>query len=1360
MDSEGEPEHFVYPVEERARTRAESARKKSNDKIYPEPLPKGTAKGKDQMSQPPRHKENEQSTHRQSTRSQTQKKELEIQDISNRIPSSVNIPAPVPVLVKPKEKEKEKPMAEPTPIEMRNIEWDPENEEEMIEDPASNPASTDKAPRLKSQAPAQPLPERKKPTPRQSAVSAHVDPLAVLTRLLSTPVQLQVGEVLGVSQELSGLLNESIKLKAGKSVVASSFITRTRGILIRLQMECDGNPITAIIDTGSQLNIVSRTIWKSAIKRPMDIAKTLSMNDANGGEGVLRGLIQHVPLTCGQVHTEANLYVGDHVPFQLLLGRPWQRGNYVSIDERMEGTYLVFKDSDNLEPRYEIMVAQEPADFNWNFDPSLWSIPTNLLVTVSEASADHEPNLARNTVEIQSSKNLIGQGSNFLAYWSIRVILLFITVMLGLSKIAVRGLEHIFSLMEIGKEDQEINRRTREPSPVQNFISQNPPSIDPPTMPYPPSGKIVNTIIRENRNPVVPSSITCSFHDRTDIEIIDRIRSEIPYNRRVGFNNQGIVGSHTATEMRPIYENGRLARRMVMNDAVLITNGDNSDPPNVMRGDIILKQYPEVVGGSEQIQFPTYKGPTIPVPHTGTCGRAPLHEEMDEMPISLFTAVTTSAGIPDEIRAPSYSPVYSPTLSIDEPIPFATLNEPDSQPGLPKVERRSVPSVSQKDKNPCGTKSKNPTYISEIQKEICRLQERLDYIQDTSNFPESGEIIDGPIVYRSRRERRREKIRKREEERKKREMLNEESDNEDEIERVISEQERKQERADSEHMRNSLVYSIQKSSDHPRTVKKPYTSREQLYGTPDAVGKGSIKAGKSTQVNSGPYAINAIKRTAGKTTRPRQYSLESEVSSMEIDAKSDEDRGERIVKEAVEGHRLLQNYVRHVGQAEEDLYGDEEQSDYHWKRGEFNAERVDGPHSVSGTQGTHSRTCSQLEKEGTWPNEETYPKEQTKSQHLDHHNQLYSDKQNSPEQILHSTHSNAILPDNPRMPAISYHVHTSELQYPDPEPLHSPTVFMPKKISVDADRIKEWIHGNSNDSSLQNQKEPNKNSRVSPKMTSLLSSQVFDSPPPIFANLDLNSGINTGHTSVTSVTSGSMPMLIEISDDEDFGSMDMDIDSENPGSPRIQEAEDGTYLEKLERDIFGGSDSEEGTPESEPIEYEKYREMLEEKSRAEEDIRNGEDEIILDGIASEQRLAILHATSIFLETKSRLLITSNCKFKNGHNNLLQNSIPSFIRKPVHTHDQMETLPVRSFTVDFIERELDYNVPGIPLEYLMQVRPPPYPSTIPRYRQYSVYLDHIRVFRNRLTEVIECIIRALDDEDWNSIRDNTMELFVE
>src|SRR6202050_5778747 len=115
--------------------------------------------------------------------------------------------------------------------------------------------------------------------PRQSTVSAHVDTMAVRTQLLSTPVQLQVGEVLGVSKELSALLNESIKLKSGKPLFAPSFITRTRGVLIKLQLECDGNPITEIVDTGSQLNIVSKAVWKSTIKWLMDIAKTLSMND-------------------------------------------------------------------------------------------------------------------------------------------------------------------------------------------------------------------------------------------------------------------------------------------------------------------------------------------------------------------------------------------------------------------------------------------------------------------------------------------------------------------------------------------------------------------------------------------------------------------------------------------------------------------------------------------------------------------------------------------------------------------------------------------------------------------------------------------------------------------------------------------------------------------------------------------------------------------------------------------------------------------------------------------------------------------------------------------------------------------------
>ena len=74
---------------------------------------------------------------------------------------------------------------------------------------------------------------------------------------------------------------------------------------------------------------------------PIDLRKGLVMNDANGGEGYLKGLVENVPLTCGGVETQTNLYVGANVPFDLLLGCPWQRGDFVSIDERTNETYLV-----------------------------------------------------------------------------------------------------------------------------------------------------------------------------------------------------------------------------------------------------------------------------------------------------------------------------------------------------------------------------------------------------------------------------------------------------------------------------------------------------------------------------------------------------------------------------------------------------------------------------------------------------------------------------------------------------------------------------------------------------------------------------------------------------------------------------------------------------------------------------------------------------------------------------------------------------------------------------------------------------------------------------------------------------------
>ena len=64
-------------------------------------------------------------------------------------------------------------------------------------------------------------------------------------------------------------------------------------------------------------------------------------------------------LICGIIKTYTNLYVSKQALFDLLLGYLWQRKNYISIDEYVDRTYLLFKDSKLQETKYEILVTSE-----------------------------------------------------------------------------------------------------------------------------------------------------------------------------------------------------------------------------------------------------------------------------------------------------------------------------------------------------------------------------------------------------------------------------------------------------------------------------------------------------------------------------------------------------------------------------------------------------------------------------------------------------------------------------------------------------------------------------------------------------------------------------------------------------------------------------------------------------------------------------------------------------------------------------------------------------------------------------------------------------------------------------------------
>jgi hypothetical protein len=256
----------------------------------------------------------------------------------------------------------------------------------------------------------------------------------VVNNILNTPITLKVGEVLATSKDLVDQLAFMIKLKNIKPL--SSFpqallSARDTALLIKLPLECDGRQVSAILDTGSQLNIVSKNVSEKIIRCPVNSHFSATMKDANGGAGRLAGRIDNVPLRCGGVLTNATLFVGEQLLFDLLLERPWQRNNLVSIEERVNGTYVVFRNREKPNLTCELLVEEQiPKPFylldnSWPeelVDDEFW--PTELidrnevnvaLMTLDEPTENTEETTSttRDTTQTRPSQHLAAVKSEF-----------------------------------------------------------------------------------------------------------------------------------------------------------------------------------------------------------------------------------------------------------------------------------------------------------------------------------------------------------------------------------------------------------------------------------------------------------------------------------------------------------------------------------------------------------------------------------------------------------------------------------------------------------------------------------------------------------------------------------------------------------------------------------------------------------------------------------------------------------------------------------------------------------------------------------------------------------------------------------
>ncbi|KAI5823230.1 hypothetical protein K523DRAFT_255547, partial [Schizophyllum commune Tattone D] len=112
---------------------------------------------------------------------------------------------------------------------------------------------------------------------RVAPIAVETSPREVLDKVLSQGMTVTLKDLLGVSKELRTEIQEAIRPKGaprpapnvptaivhtvtrGKAIPSPAAVYATRleeDNLIRLELMCEGTPIKAIIDTGSQINVM------------------------------------------------------------------------------------------------------------------------------------------------------------------------------------------------------------------------------------------------------------------------------------------------------------------------------------------------------------------------------------------------------------------------------------------------------------------------------------------------------------------------------------------------------------------------------------------------------------------------------------------------------------------------------------------------------------------------------------------------------------------------------------------------------------------------------------------------------------------------------------------------------------------------------------------------------------------------------------------------------------------------------------------------------------------------------------------------------------------------------------------------
>ncbi|KAG8976852.1 hypothetical protein FRB94_002209 [Tulasnella sp. JGI-2019a] len=114
-------------------------------------------------------------------------------------------------------------------------------------------------------------------------------------------------------------------------------MARVRHSLIRVPVECGGKKLTALLDSGSEVSLITKVASKGIPHAVREADMTVV---GMAGRTKTEGLMKNIPVLIGGQETDLGLCIvsGEGLSFEMLLGRDWIHTNLIISLEQEEGS--------------------------------------------------------------------------------------------------------------------------------------------------------------------------------------------------------------------------------------------------------------------------------------------------------------------------------------------------------------------------------------------------------------------------------------------------------------------------------------------------------------------------------------------------------------------------------------------------------------------------------------------------------------------------------------------------------------------------------------------------------------------------------------------------------------------------------------------------------------------------------------------------------------------------------------------------------------------------------------------------------------------------------------------------------------